>query len=126
MTLAISIIALGLSCYVWFSQPSKKQLKALKSAEKENNELKTTLANILDENGKVIGKLRLPGVTKEEEEKFINKTPCGALCKHAYWSNKWNDKRWRCEAHLGNICLEARPHFLNKYNQCAMFERKKK
>lgn len=93
----------------------------MKSAEKENKELKTTLANILDENGEVIGKLRLPGITKDEEEKFINKTPCGQLCRLSYWSEaKLN---WRCRAYQGYHVDEARPNFVNKHNQCTMFER---
>lgn len=128
----------GFSFYVVVSDiwNKKKNIKAiddgkraLKEAQEEIDkrlELEQTLADILDEDGNIRGKLRLPGSLPKKP----NKTPCGRLCKHAFFDTReivgdLHHGDWRCLAGSGDIAKKARRMFLNDENQCVMFDRVK-
>jgi hypothetical protein len=48
-----------------------------------------------------------------------NKTPCGELCRYAWWDDRIEE--WRCQADRGQSIAHARPTFLDEHNQCIMF-----
>ena len=53
-----------------------------------------------------------------------NTTPCGKLCKHAFWMQERKD--WLCGAGQGRPCDHVRKHLKipGDPNNCSMFERK--
>lgn len=74
----------------------------------------------------------LPVMLLRKPEPPVNTTPCGRLCRYAYWIDE--DKApdgnagWRCEAWQGIDCNHARRNFTSQEdpNNCTMFERKKR
>lgn len=57
----------------------------------------------------------------------VNSTPCGKLCKYAYWLEAKPDTPWgwRCRAYRGKGVDSARRHFTAEQdpNNCTMFEK---
>ena len=72
-------------------------------------------------NGDSLVQIRLPGKAVAP-----NRTPCGALCKHAFHVSK--EEEYYCSAGINmdeypNTCRMVRPQFLDVNNQCVMFEK---
>jgi hypothetical protein len=99
----------------------------LKAMDVENKELGLALAQVVDEEGKVLHQIRLPG-----HEARPNVTPCGPLCSHAFWrvDEKYRNKEaelrrrygaWHCRAGANMKASNVRDEFLDGENQCAMF-----
>ena len=49
----------------------------------------------------------------------INRTPCGELCRYAFWPK--HGKGFRCRANEGNPTFSSRKLFLDDEGQCAIF-----
>lgn len=105
----------------------KRRLEEASKFDKENKELGLVLAELVDTDGEVLHKIRLPG-----SEARPNITPCGPLCGYAFWrtdekyANKAKHLRaryghWHCAAMKNENCDYARSHFLDGENQCTMF-----
>lgn len=149
LTFILTLVALSVSVYSYARMPSKSELKALRAAKEERDELKTALANILDSDGNICGKMTL-FKPKEEQNKFtprdfkprgiiewwrsrnpdyfLDRTPCG-LCENSFWAKKYrgtDTNPWRCKAHQGCSVDYSREYFLDRKNQCSMFSRKSK
>lgn len=100
----------------------RKEIRESKAAKEQ---IEGVLVEVLDADNEVLHSIRVPG-----EKKNPNLTPCGKLCKRAFWiTNKPNADAynratngfWYCNAFQGYACNNARPHFLNGQGQCAMF-----
>jgi len=87
----------------------------LKTLQKEYDDVSMSLAEIVNQKGNVLHQLRLPGSCK-----IPNKTPCGELCKLAFFK----DGIFNCRANKGIDARLSRDMFLDNNNQCVMFERK--
>lgn len=101
---------------------------ALEAAQSREESLEKTLAEVVDGNGDVLVRLRLPG----EIKKPPNKTPCGDMCKLAFFkiwdaTNKagyrYKKKGWLCTAGQGKECDDVRKQFEDAQGQCVLFER---
>src|SRR5690606_9871086 len=86
-----------------------RELAAMK-AERDKASLQSL--EVLDAEGNVRGRLRLPG-----ELRVPNRTPCGDLCRYAMRV----DGELECGASGGLPVEKARPQFLDASDQCAMF-----
>jgi len=101
---------------------------ALEAARSRESHLEKTLAEIVDGDGEVLVKLRLPG----EIRKAPNTTPCGDMCKLAFHQT-WKERNsfghvvqkngWRCKAGQGRVCDEARKQFEDADGQCVLWEK---
>jgi len=96
---------------------------ALEAARSRERHLEQTLAKVVDEDGKVLAQIRLPG--KQMKNPPIT-TPCGDMCKKAFFSQAKPGSRngtWHCIAGMGRPCDQSRPKFVDAYGQCVLFER---
>lgn len=99
---------------------------ALEAARSREDKLQRTLAEVVDGDGTVLAQLRLPG----EKVAPPNRTPCGDMCKLAYWhkgtKDSWGHHRgatWRCKAGQGQACDDVREQFVDGNGQCVLFIR---
>jgi hypothetical protein len=99
--------------------------KEIREANEERTKVAATLVQVLDTDGEVLHSICVPG-----EEVHPNRTPCGDLCKHAFWvtskpngnsHTKSTHGTWNCRASQGASCPRARPQFLDGRGQCVMF-----
>ena len=88
-----------------------------------------TLAEVVDGDGKVLAQLRLPGSKKKGQKPPIT-TPCGDMCKLAFWKDGKKDyhgrlvgRGWKCTAGQGSPCDDVRSKFVDSDGQCVLFER---
>ena len=98
-------------------------LQESRKAVSAKEEVEEALLAILDGDGNVRGRLALPG---EIPKPPPTKTPCGDLCKHAFFIHDHETSYtgvWNCKANRGRQCTESREKFLDKTNNCVMFER---
>ena len=113
------------------AQASKDLLEAkgsLEAAQSREKMLVHTLAEVVDGKGEVLAQLRLPG----EKVKAPNKTPCGDMCKLAFYRT-WKEKdgygymkqksAWKCTAGQGRNCDDVRKQFEDADGQCVLFVR---
>jgi MoxR-like ATPase len=101
---------------------------ALEAARSREENLEKTLAEVVDGDGEVLVRLRLPG----EVQRPPNKTPCGDMCKLAFFKS-WQERDrhgytvkkqgWKCVAGQGRNCDDVRKQFEDADGQCVLFER---
>jgi len=106
----------------------EQQLDKISQLEAENKKLGLVIAELVDADGEVLHQIRLPG-----QEARPNVTPCGPLCAHAFWrvDEKYRNKdadlrrrygKWHCRAGANMAAQNVRDEFLDRSNQCSMFE----
>lgn len=113
------------------TQASKDLLEAkgaLEAAQSREKKLVTTLAEVVDGDGKVLAQLRLPGAKKQGKQPCT--TPCGDMCKLAFWRDGMKDyhgrlvgRGWKCTAGQGGPCDDVRRKFEDADGQCVLFVR---
>ena len=93
-------------------------------AERKNREDISTVVEFINNDDSVV-QIRLPNIL--DEKNTPNKTPCGALCEHAFFleADKTIGRKrgWKCAANQGYGVDDSRDIFLDKNNQCVMFEK---
>lgn len=99
---------------------------ALEAARSREEYLEKTLAEVVDGDGEVLAQLRLPG----KKVKPPNRTPCGDMCKLAFWHKGTKDtygrvrgSGWMCTAGQGRPCDDVRKKFEDPDGQCVLWIR---
>jgi len=127
-----AVVLSGASIVVALNSRAHARL-ALRESQKAiaaKDDAEHALISILDEDGNVRGRLALPGEVPEPPPPPPTKTPCGNLCRLAFFTP---DGRlagggarygtWNCQAGQGAPCDSVRSKFLDDTNNCVMFER---
>lgn len=100
---------------------------AWEAAKSREESLEKTLAEVVDGDGEVLAQLRLPG----KQVKPPNKTPCGDMCKLAFFKKQQADSygritrraSWFCTAGQGRPCDDVREQFVDAHGQCVLWIR---
>lgn len=112
---ASTVVLLGLVSYM--AQEYVEQRKLLSDRQHEIARLGEALVQLTDgESAKaVLAKIKGDLPVRQPP----NKTPCGRLCRYAYWDKE--DGYWRCTAYQGMGVNHVRPNFQDENGQCVMF-----